>query len=75
MLTGSWTCSQSIRTAAEIPIEVDLVEDSPPPVYQQIAARAIELRERGLSDRRIGQEIGVDPKTVIKAIQWLEAQD
>jgi orotate phosphoribosyltransferase-like protein len=52
-------------------MEIDLVEDSPPPVYQQIAARATELRDQGLSDRQIGQELGVDPKTAVKAINWL----
>jgi hypothetical protein len=69
-----WTRSQSIRTAAEIPIEIDLVEDLPVPIYQQIAARATQLREQGLSDRRIGQELGVDPKTAVKAIDWLKSR-
>jgi hypothetical protein len=40
------------------------------PVYQQIAARATALREQELSDRRIGQELGVEPKTAVKAIAW-----
>jgi hypothetical protein len=38
-----WTRSQRIRTLAEIPLEVDLADNAPPPVYQQIATKAAEL--------------------------------
>jgi DNA-binding NarL/FixJ family response regulator len=64
-----WTRLQRVRTAAEIPLEVDLAAETVP-VFQRIASKAAELRAQGLSDRAIGRELGVDPKTVAKAVAW-----
>ena len=44
-----WTRTQRIRTAAEIPFEVALLDTSPPPVYQCIARKALHLRKLGLT--------------------------
>jgi hypothetical protein len=73
-----WTPIQRIRTpeireAAQIPIEVDLADDFVP-VFQQIAEKAAELHAQGLSNRAIGRELGVDPKTAVAAIAWLRGE-
>ncbi len=47
------------------------MEASPPPVYQQIAERVKHLRELGMSNRTIAGALGVDGKTVAKAVDWL----
>jgi hypothetical protein len=49
---------------------VDTVER---PVFQRIAAKALQLRELGLSDRVIAKCLGVTDKTVAKGIEWLAA--
>jgi len=49
---------------------VALVETVEPPVYQQIARKALQLRELGLSDRAIAGRLRVTDKTVSKAIRW-----
>ncbi|CAG0975644.1 hypothetical protein BURK2_01555 [Burkholderiales bacterium] len=67
-----WTRTQSIRTAGALPLEVALVETSEPPVYQQIAGKALQLHELGLSDRKIASRLGVTDKTVHKAIAWVQ---
>ena len=43
------------------------------PIYQQIAAKALQLRELGLSDRVIAKRLGVTDKTVAKGIRWLRS--
>jgi len=56
-----------IRTAAEVPLEVavfslDVFR------YQEIAAEARRMRRLGMSLRAIGRALGVDGKTVGKAL-------
>jgi hypothetical protein len=58
---------------ASLPFQVALVETAERPVYQQIAAQALQLRELGLSDRVIASRLGVTDKTVAKGIGWLAA--
>jgi DNA-binding transcriptional regulator YhcF (GntR family) len=41
------------------------------PVYQQIAAKALDLSQLGLPFSRIAEALGVTPKTVAKAIHFL----
>lgn len=65
-----WTRSQRIRTAAELPLVVDLADPAPPPKYQQIAERAARLRELGMTYRAIGEALGVDEKLVRRATAW-----
>jgi hypothetical protein len=67
---GWWTRSQSIRTAWYLPLEAALLETAPPPVYQQIAARAKQLIRLGLSNVQIARALGVTDKTVAKAAKW-----
>ena len=64
--------AQRIRTAAEVPFEVALLDTSPPPIYQRIARKALHLQELGLSRAAIARRLAADEKTVAKAIRWLQ---
>lgn len=55
-----------------MPFEVALIETAERPIYQQIARKALQLRELGMSDRMIARRIGVTDKTVAKAIARLQ---
>jgi len=69
---GWWTRSQRIRTTAEVPLEVALLDAEQPPTYQRIASEAKHLQELGLTYSRIAGHLGVDHKTVAKGIRWLK---
>jgi len=68
--TKIWTRSQRIRTVAETPFEVALLDTVPPPLYQRIAREAAQLEQLGLNRHRIARRLGVADKTVTKAIAW-----
>jgi predicted transcriptional regulator len=54
---------------------VAILDTEAPPVHQQIAAKAFQLQQLGMSDSAIARRLGVTDKTVAKAIAWLlEAQ-
>jgi hypothetical protein len=65
-----WTRSQSIRTLGEVVFEVALLEVEEQPLYQRIAEEALHLHRLGLNYARIARLLGVDAKTVAKAIGW-----
>lgn len=65
-----WTRSQSIRTACELPLVVDLLETAPAPTYQRIALQARHLRRLGLPWTAIASALGVTDKTIKKAVTW-----
>ena len=50
--------------------EVALLETEQPPKYQQIAQKALHLNQLGLSNEAIARHLGVDGKTVAKALRW-----
>lgn len=56
---------------ARVTVEVVLLETEPRPVYQQVARKALHLRELGLSYCAIAKRLEVDDKTVAKAVRWL----
>ncbi len=66
-----WTRSQWTRTAAALPLVVELRNAVVTPIYQAMAAQALELRERGVSVAGIARLFGVDHHTVTKALRWL----
>jgi hypothetical protein len=66
-----WTLSQRIRTFSEIPIEAAILDTAPAPVYQQIAPKAVQLQQLGMSNSAIARRLGVTDRTVAKAIAWL----
>lgn len=70
MSEGWWTRSQSIRTAAQLPFEVALVDVVAPPTYQLIAARAKQLSRLGLTNVQVARALGVTDKTAAKSIAW-----
>ena len=70
-----WTLSQRIRTFAEIPIEAAILDTDAPPIYQQIAPKAVQLQQLGMNNSAIARRLGVNDKTVARAMAWLlEAQ-
>ena len=65
-----WTRSQSTRTAAQLPLFVNLLETTPAPTYQRIALQARHLRRLGLPWTAIASALGVTDKTIKKAVSW-----
>jgi hypothetical protein len=63
-----WTRSQSIRTFGEIPFEVALLDAAEQPVYQRIAGEAAKLMRMRIRKSPIARRMGVDAKTVKKAL-------
>ena len=58
----------------EIPFEVALLETEERPVYQRIAEEALQLRRLGINNAAIARKLGVDAKTVEKAIRRKDYQ-
>ncbi|MFZ2223547.1 MAG: hypothetical protein WAV26_02545, partial [Candidatus Deferrimicrobium sp.] len=52
--------SERIRTASEIPIEVDLRDGDAVPVYVRIAEKVVHLRRLGMSYTSIADRLGVN---------------
>jgi hypothetical protein len=50
---------------------VAILETEAPPVYQQIAPKAFQLQQLGMSNSAIARRLEVTDKTVAKAIGWL----
>jgi len=66
-----WTRTQRIRTAAELPFEAVLADAIAAPVYQRIASKALHLQQLELRPAAIARRLGIDRKTVTKALAWL----
>jgi hypothetical protein len=64
----AWTGTERIRTCAGLPLEVVLSETVGPPKYQQIAEAALHLNQLELSNEAVARHVGVDGKTVSKAL-------
>ena len=58
------------REIAEIPFEAAILDTSTPPAYQQIAPKALQLQQLGMSSLAIANRLGVTDKTVTKAVAW-----
>jgi hypothetical protein len=52
-----------------VPFRAILFDGYVPP-YQRIAAEAMRLRALGLSLAKIGREVGLSKKSVLKALNW-----
>ncbi len=57
-----------------MPFEAALLKAENRPVYQRISEEAEHLRRLGLNDSRVARHLGVDSKTVAKAICWKNYQ-
>ena len=66
-----WTRSQPIRTAAELQAHIKILSVKHPYLYQKLAKKATQLRLLGMSYTKIGKTLGIDHKTVAKAIRRL----
>jgi hypothetical protein len=51
--------------------EAVLLETVEPPKHQQIAEKTFQLNKLGLGNEAIARHIGVDGKTVAKALSWI----
>ncbi len=67
-----WRLSQRIRTFAQIPFEVEILDSGAAPVYQQIAHKAFHFKQLGMSNSSIARKLGVTDKTVAKAVDWFQ---
>jgi hypothetical protein len=73
-MAGESTRSQRIGALAEIPFEVALLVAAELPTYQQIAERVLHLNQLGLNNGAAARHIGVDGKTVAKALRWMKGR-
>ena len=62
--------SERIRTASEIPIEVDLTDKDAIPVYMRISDKVLHLRRLSMSFTSIAERLGINPGMAKKAARW-----
>jgi hypothetical protein len=62
--------SERIRTASEIPIEVDLTGEDATPAYLKISDKVLHLRRLGMTYARIAERIGVNVWMAKKGARW-----
>jgi len=55
-----------------MPFEAALANLSTPPVYQRIAEQSLHLRQLGMNSNRIAIILGVERKSVVRAIHWIQ---
>jgi hypothetical protein len=62
--------SERIRTASEIPIEVDLTDEDAVPAYMKISEKVLHLRRLGMPYISIAGHLGVNLWMAKKAARW-----
>jgi hypothetical protein len=62
--------SERIRTASEIPIEVNLTDEDAVPVYMKISDKVLHLRRLGMTHTNITEHLGINPWMAKKAARW-----
>ena len=62
--------SERIRTASEIPIEVDLTDEDAIPAYVKISEKVLHLRRLGMTYTNIAERLGINPWMAKKAARW-----
>src|SRR6516162_8263921 len=67
-----WTRSQPIRTAAEVRLEIPLLQTRRPFAYQALAEKAWNFNRLGLSAVATAKSLGMSDKAVLKAIEWFK---
>lgn len=67
-----WTRSQRIRTTAELPFGVALLETIEGLLYQRISTEVRRLHRLGLSLSRIAAHLDVSDKTAARALAWAD---
>jgi len=63
--------SPRIRAFAEIPLETAILSIETVSSYQQLAPKAFQLRQLGMSNWAIAGRLGVTDKAVPRAMAWL----
>ena len=64
-----WTRTQGIRTAAFVPVEVDLLPDEPYRKYEALAEKVRHLNELGMSQAQIAEALSTTPRTIRRALR------
>jgi len=62
--------SERIRTASEIPLEVDLTDEDAVPIYKRISDKVLHLRRFGMTYTDIAERLGINPWMAKKAVRW-----
>jgi len=62
--------SERIRTASEIPIEVDLMDADAIPLYMKVSEKVLHLRRLGMTYTNIAERLGINPWMAKKAARW-----
>jgi DNA invertase Pin-like site-specific DNA recombinase len=65
--------SERIRTASEIPIEVDLKDEDTSPIYMKISEKVLHLRRLGIPYAGICERLGVNRWMALRAVRWAKA--
>ena len=66
-----WARSQYRRTLYQLPLQITIYDPSEQPSYQNIAEKALQLKNLGLNYSSIARQLEVNHKTVSKAIEWI----
>ncbi len=61
-----------IRIIANTNFQIILLNTVEMPVYQEISRKSLHLKKLGMNYSKIAQQLGIDDKTVAKAIQWIK---
>jgi hypothetical protein len=67
--------SERIRTASEIPIEVDLTDEDAVPIYMKISEKVLHLHRLGMTYASIAERLGVNLWMAKKAAGWGNRND
>jgi hypothetical protein len=62
--------SERIRTASEIPIEVNLTDPDAVPTYVKISEKVLHLRRLGMTYASIADRLGINLWMAKKAARW-----
>lgn len=66
-----WTRTQRTRTAAELPVSADLVDNEPYRKYVVLAPNVLQLTQLGMTQAEIAKALGTTPRTVRRAMNLL----
>ena len=62
--------SERIRTASEIPIEVNLTDEGAVPVYMKISEKVLHLRRLGMAYATIAERLKINLWMAKRAARW-----
>jgi hypothetical protein len=67
--------SERIRTASEIPIEVELRDEDAVPIYMKISGKVLHLRRLGMAYVKIAERLGVNLWMAKRAARWAKTHN